>query len=84
MAFGLAVNCVGCKLLVSQILVNAKQERLCADCLQKEYNTSCDNLERAFGELHKAVKKNEEIVTRLQIYDAVLEQITNLIQLSKT
>jgi len=38
MPYGVAVNCTKCKFLTSQILI-VNNKRVCADCLQKEYNT---------------------------------------------
>jgi hypothetical protein len=39
--FGVATNCVNCKLLSSQVFYNAKKERICAGCLQKDYDSVC-------------------------------------------
>ncbi len=73
MPYGVAANCVKCKLLVNQILHNAKQERICADCLQEAYITSCANLERSFDELYKATGK-------IEVYEKQLEQIKNIVK----
>ena len=81
--FGPAANCVNCKLLCSEIFLNAKKERICSGCLQKEYDHSCDNLQRAFDELYKAVQKNKALEDKITVYDAILEQIKNFSQLIK-
>ena len=81
--FGVAANCVICKVLASQIFLNNKKERICADCIQKEYDHSCDNLKRAFDELYNSIEKNKELEQRITLYDAILEQIKNFTQLAK-
>jgi uncharacterized protein YecT (DUF1311 family) len=77
MPYGPAANCINCKFLTSQILVNSKQDRICADCLQKDYITVNENLNRAFGELYSATKANDELAAKLKAYEALLDQIKN-------
>jgi hypothetical protein len=76
-------NCVNCNFASSFHLVNRKGNRICPDCLQKEYDKTWDNLERAFMELYNAVKKNENYVAEIQTYAAVLDQIKGLTELVK-
>lgn len=82
MAFGVATNCVKCKVLSSQILTNEKDERICSNCLQIEYNNSCANLKRAFDELYIATKKNDEMKLEIQVFTAVLQQIKGLVSMT--
>jgi len=81
--FGPAANCINCKFLSSQIFLNSKKERICADCLQKEYDVSCAVLDKAFEDLQNATKKNTELEQKIIVYDAILEQIKNFTQLVK-
>lgn len=58
MAYGVATNCLDCKLLVSQILTLSNGSRVCADCLQKHYNSTVKSLEES---LQTILDKNTEI-----------------------
>lgn len=74
--FGVAANCVNCKILSSQIFLNEKEERICATCMQKEYNKQCeDNVVIQ----HKIVVLEQKI----SVYNTILEQIRNYTQLVK-
>ena len=78
MPYGPAANCINCKFLTSQILVNIKQERVCADCLQKDYIILNDNLIRSFEELYKAKKENEALAASEKFSKSLLKQINAL------
>lgn len=81
--YGLAINCVNCKFLSSQVFYNSKKERVCADCIQKEHDRSYENLKKAFDELYNSIQKNKSYEEKINVYDAILEQIKNFTQLIK-
>ena len=73
---GLAVNCTKCKLLISQIFLNAEKQRFCADCFQLEYNNTYDNLQRAFGQLYSVLEKTKKLEQRVKVYEANIKSFT--------
>lgn len=81
--FGVAANCTICKVLASQVFFNAKKERICADCIQKEHDTACTSLEEISSTLNEALQKNKVLELKVTEYDAVLEQIKNFTNLVK-
>lgn len=92
--FGPAVNCVNCKFCSSEIFYNAKKERVCSNCLQKEYDAVCASLdamsqdlratiERQNTTISEMVKENESLNLKITTYEAILEQIKNFAQLIK-
>lgn len=88
--FGVAANCVSCKVLASQVFYNNAKERVCADCIQKEHDRAQENLKRAFDELYNSIQKNKQLETKIgefeqkvTVYDGILEQIRNYTNLIK-
>lgn len=88
--YGVAANCVLCKVLASQVFYNNKKERVCSDCIQGEYDRAQENLKRAFDELYNSIQKNKqlehkigEFEQKIVVYDGVLEQIRNFTNLIK-
>jgi hypothetical protein len=81
--FGVAANCTICKVLASQVFFNAKKERICADCIQKEHDAICTSLEEVSGILGEVQKKNKGLELKITEYDTILEQIKNFTNLVK-
>lgn len=88
--YGVAANCIHCKVLASQVFYNAKKERVCSDCIQKEFDRSCENLNKAYDDLYESSKKYKELEEKfnaaeqkISVYDALLEQIRNFTYLIK-
>ena len=65
MSYGVAMNCAGCKSLIAKVFHNAKKERICPDCLQKDYDTMMANLERSFDEMFKLKQENDMLMSAL-------------------
>jgi queuine/archaeosine tRNA-ribosyltransferase len=53
-------------LLSAQELYNAKKERICAGCLQKDFDATAADLARAFDELFKMKASKDSIAEELQ------------------
>lgn len=66
MGFGVAVSCCICKFVGSQIFFNAKKERICAECIQKEHDNAIDNVQRAFDEMYKMKQLNDELKIKIE------------------
>lgn len=82
--FGVAANCVNCKILASQVFYNNNKERICSICIQGEHDKAQENLKRAFDELYNSMQRNKQLEGRLTefeqkitVYDSILEQIRN-------
>lgn len=88
--FGQAANCTNCKLLASQVFYNSKKERICSNCIQGEYDRSCENLKKAYDDLYDSTQKNKELEDsvsslsqKVELYTGILAQIQNFTQLVK-
>jgi len=88
--YGIAANCVNCKILASQVFYNSKKERVCSDCIQGEHDKAQENLKRAFDELYNSLQKGKQLEQRVSeleqkivVYDGILEQIRNFTVLIK-
>lgn len=66
MKYGQAVCCVACRTLTAVVLFDRDKERICVDCLQKEYTTICAEVEW-LSEAHKEqIRHIEELNGVLQ------------------
>ncbi len=65
MSFGVMAGCASCKIATSQIFINNKKERICAECIQKEHDKAVANIERSFDEMFKLKQQNDMLISAL-------------------
>ncbi len=80
MSFGVAANCVMCKVLGSQVFLNAKKERICAACIQKEYDNAVINVEKSFDGMFKLDQQIKALEEKLAAFEVKIEGVEAVIE----
>lgn len=66
MAHKVAKNCEICMICVCDLYKDYRGEKICADCLYKEYNDVCGFLNKSFDEIKIMTEKNKILEKRLK------------------